>query len=138
MRYKDYLNTDHWKELREAKLLDVDFRCEKCRRKSQLEVHHRHYNTYGHERLSDLQVLCRNCHQGHHDAEFAHQTREARPKEAPKCRREEERDFRAWKHARVLSLETEWQLLAEAGKVKEAEKVHQRLRATKQTRFNTR
>ena len=69
-RYKEYLQSDQWRELREAKLLDVDNTCEKCRRKSCLEVHHLSYERLGQERLSDLQVLCQNCHYDEHTAQL--------------------------------------------------------------------
>lgn len=68
--YRDYLLTDHWIGLRGAKIEDAGFRCERCKRKSQLEVHHLHYNTLWHEKLTDLEVLCGRCHNEHHDREI--------------------------------------------------------------------
>lgn len=64
--YQSYLKSDHWRELRQAKLLEQDFRCEKCKRKSCLEVHHKHYDTVGMEKLSDLAVLCADHHESEH------------------------------------------------------------------------
>lgn len=67
--YQNYLTSDHWRELREAKLLEKDFRCERCRNRSNLQVHHKNYSSVGRERLTDLEVLCDQCHQLHHDTE---------------------------------------------------------------------
>lgn len=67
MKYTTYLATDHWRELREAKLLEANYRCQKCKRKSRLQVHHVDYARLGRERLSDLMVLCESCHEKEHD-----------------------------------------------------------------------
>ncbi|HXE67478.1 MAG TPA: HNH endonuclease [Rhodanobacteraceae bacterium] len=44
----------------------ANFTCQRCKRKfhpSELDVHHLNYERLGHERPSDLQVLCSNkCH----------------------------------------------------------------------------
>lgn len=66
--YQRYLQTDHWRELRLCKLEEIGNRCEKCKRKSRLHVHHLKYTPYG-ERLADLQVLCEECHEHVHGLE---------------------------------------------------------------------
>lgn len=46
-------------------------RCERCRCRVPLELHHRHYNTQGKEEPIDLKALCRDCHRGMHlDPEY--------------------------------------------------------------------
>jgi hypothetical protein len=66
--YKNYLQTDHWRELRLAKLEDSKNRCEWCKCKTRLEVHHKRYNAF-HETFADLQVLCEDCHERIHAKE---------------------------------------------------------------------
>lgn len=66
MRYADYLKTEHWIELRGAKLLEANNRCQKCKSRHKLQVHHLTYERKGRERLSDLQVLCERCHEKEH------------------------------------------------------------------------
>jgi 5-methylcytosine-specific restriction endonuclease McrA len=67
MNYSQYLNSFHWRDLRDAKLHSVNDRCEKCHRRSNLQVHHLTYERLGHERLTDLQVLCESCHEKAHN-----------------------------------------------------------------------
>jgi 5-methylcytosine-specific restriction endonuclease McrA len=67
MSYKRYLQGDHWKELRETKLIESNGRCQKCKRTSNLQVHHLTYDRKGHERLTDLMVLCERCHEKEHN-----------------------------------------------------------------------
>jgi len=66
MRYADYLKTEHWIELRGAKLLEANNRCQKCKSHHKLQVHHLTYERKGRERLSDLKVLCERCHEKEH------------------------------------------------------------------------
>ena len=43
----------------------ANYTCQGCKTKfhsGQLNVHHRNYDSFGNERMSDLQVLCRSCH----------------------------------------------------------------------------
>lgn len=66
MPYQEYLNTDHWKELRNLALKAAKYRCEVCDSDGKLNVHHKHYKTRGAESLSDLVVLCHDCHAKFH------------------------------------------------------------------------
>lgn len=70
MPYKDYLKTDHWKDVRRRLFQARGRKCEKCKRgKSvslQIDVHHLTYERRGQELLTDLQVLCRDCHNREH------------------------------------------------------------------------
>jgi phage protein U len=62
-----YLKSPHWRFTRWAKkaqtfLLKGSVRCEKCGSKKRLHIHHITYKRLGQERLSDLQVICHDCH----------------------------------------------------------------------------
>lgn len=67
MPYSEYLITNHWKQLRFIKLKRAKFRCEMCFNNRNLQVHHKTYERRGCEDLSDLIVLCENCHGKFHD-----------------------------------------------------------------------
>lgn len=69
-QYQLYLKTPHWQKLRRKKLKQVNWKCESCKSSieyRQLEVHHLTYIRKGKEKLSDLQVLCSNCHKKAHN-----------------------------------------------------------------------
>jgi hypothetical protein len=68
--YAEYLQSDHWKELRKTVINDYPF-CMRCTMPrwlaeiaydKDLHVHHKNYRTRGNEKLDDLEVLCRRCH----------------------------------------------------------------------------
>jgi len=64
--YRDeYLKSDHWKQLR-SKKLDLTPHCERCPSCAQLDVHHRNYRNLYDVLLSDLETLCRGCHDEEH------------------------------------------------------------------------
>lgn len=67
MSYADYLLTAEWRAVRGRKLSMANNRCELCHDTRSLNVHHRVYGRRGRELLKDLIVLCRICHQRHHD-----------------------------------------------------------------------
>lgn len=59
----EYLNSPHWQQVRQQKLSQVGYRCQSCGRQiDHPDVHHLNYKNVGHENMSDLQVLCRHCH----------------------------------------------------------------------------
>ena len=60
--YSDYLETRHWKTVRESALIEAEFMCQKCRSQDGLHVHHLTYERIGEEIDSDLMVLCSRCH----------------------------------------------------------------------------
>jgi 5-methylcytosine-specific restriction endonuclease McrA len=66
MPYKDYLETDHWKQLRKRKLRLSGYKCQICGSKEDLNVHHNTYENRGCEKDEDLVVLCNECHKKHH------------------------------------------------------------------------
>lgn len=67
MPYRDYLQTSHWQGLRELALVHAQRRCQLCNSPWDLQVHHRTYESRGKEPLSDLIVLCADCHGRFHD-----------------------------------------------------------------------
>lgn len=58
---KKYYLTKHWKSLSRKVRIERKL-CEKCGSIEELHVHHLSYKRLYHERLSDLQVLCKHCH----------------------------------------------------------------------------
>ena len=68
--YRDYLKSDHWRQVRAEALSRAGYRCQfrylmlfRCPECERLEVHHKNYKRLGEERAADLKVLC----EGHHD-----------------------------------------------------------------------
>lgn len=70
-----YLSSNHWRFVRRDKIIKEKGRCAKCGKHSIMfggnlhfvDVHHLTYKRIWHERLSDLQVLCRDCHKKEHN-----------------------------------------------------------------------
>jgi hypothetical protein len=60
--YDEYLKSEEWAEFRKDALVAAGYRCRRCGFAGELDVHHKHYTTLGHESLSDVEVLCRDCH----------------------------------------------------------------------------
>lgn len=64
--YAIYLKSPEWQFIRERKLAQANYQCEKCGHKDHLQVHHKTYEHIGHEWDSDLLVLCDSCHAKEH------------------------------------------------------------------------
>ena len=64
--HRRVLESSRWRALRERCLRRSGGRCELCGQDRYLEVHHLTYERAGRERLGDLQVLCRRCHERAH------------------------------------------------------------------------
>jgi hypothetical protein len=107
MNYPKYLRSDHWRTLSAAKVEDVGFRCERCKRRTQLEVHHMTYERLGAERLSDLRVLCRSCHEKHHASELEFKAGSVTQLNRPLCPRELAREKVLEHHGRFEPLKAE-------------------------------
>ena len=56
-----YLQSEHWKALRAAKLF-LNSSCEECGSNKRIEPHHLQYRNLYDVELSDLKSLCRKCH----------------------------------------------------------------------------
>lgn len=65
--YDDYLDSEEWAKKRTYLLKKVGYKCQNCSSRRNLQVHHLTYKRVGRERTTDLQVLCRNCHEIEHD-----------------------------------------------------------------------
>lgn len=75
MRYYDYLQTEHWKEIKK-KILERDRnKCLDCGEAVRLNVHHLTYRNLGNERDEDLITLCGECHKLYHQEERLFQSR---------------------------------------------------------------
>lgn len=64
--YADYLQSDHWRQVRSLALERADYRCQICNSKFRLDAHHRTYERIGAEFPEDVTVLCHDCHGRHH------------------------------------------------------------------------
>ena len=68
--YKQYLETSHWQDVRKDKLKEAKYRCQLCgNTNTELHVHHNTYERIGNEEMSDLIVLCEDCHKKFHNAD---------------------------------------------------------------------
>lgn len=68
-KYLEYLNSKKWKKKRLMALNHYGRKCDKCKATGSLDVHHLTYKRFGKELLSDLQILCRKCHDEVHSIE---------------------------------------------------------------------
>jgi 5-methylcytosine-specific restriction endonuclease McrA len=80
IKYETYLSSKKWFAKRRAKLIEANYTCEKCGYNGltnpidiPLDAHHITYERFGDELMSDLKVLCRNCHQAQHGRAFVNQ-----------------------------------------------------------------
>lgn len=60
--YAKYLRSDHWRKFRSLVFARRGRRCEECGTTMNLEVHHKTYANLWHEKLEDVQILCRFHH----------------------------------------------------------------------------
>lgn len=63
--YHDYMQSDRWQQKRKLVLARDKYTCQRCGRKG-YDVHHMTYKRFGDERLTDLETLCRSCHNAEH------------------------------------------------------------------------
>ena len=62
--YDAYIRSSCWKKICAIKKKEVGNKCERCGHSSaRLEVHHVTYDRFKKERLSDLRLLCKTCHE---------------------------------------------------------------------------
>lgn len=66
LSHADYLLSDHWQLVRVAALEWGERRCVRCGAIERLNVHHRSYERKGCELRTDLEVLCKPCHEFTH------------------------------------------------------------------------
>ena len=62
-----------WTAFRETCIKRAGFRCERCKRRGRLEVHHKRALAHGGEKFSfaNVEVLCRRCHFAEHKPHVA-------------------------------------------------------------------
>jgi 5-methylcytosine-specific restriction endonuclease McrA len=66
VEYEAYIHSAKWERRREWALRFWGYRCAICFSANNLEVHHRTYERLGDEIITDLIVLCDDCHKTHH------------------------------------------------------------------------
>lgn len=64
--YQQYLQSDHWQQLRERKEQKAT-RCAICATTKNLQTHHLFYKNLYDVQTSDLRVLCDRCHKLTHE-----------------------------------------------------------------------
>ena len=64
--YLLYMHSPLWRLRRRLWILGAGGRCERCGSRRRLTIHHRSYRRLGHERRSEIEVLCWPCHRAQH------------------------------------------------------------------------
>ena len=65
--YAAYLRTATWRAIRNRKLKEAHYECQRCGSTCRLQVHHKTYDRVGgDERMGDLVALCDACHAFEH------------------------------------------------------------------------
>jgi hypothetical protein len=68
MPYDLYLQTEHWQHFSSEALKFSRYRCQLCDKNNvEINVHHKNYENIGRETFNDVIVLCKNCHEKHHE-----------------------------------------------------------------------
>lgn len=103
--YREYLESNHWRELRAAAFKHYGRKCSRCPATNRLQVHHVVYRfpwTFG--VVDDLRILCRTCHEREHGIipQPKHQSRAER-KRQKRARKRAEREA-LWKVLEPLVL----------------------------------
>ncbi len=80
--YRKYLASPEWKAIAHETRIRYGNECALCCSRFGLEVHHRHYQTVGRERPSDLVLLCQKHHRMFHGTEASDQRISTAPKAA--------------------------------------------------------
>jgi hypothetical protein len=58
IRYTQYLRSELWQQRRQAKLQQAKYKCQYCKERGYLQVHHLNYDHFGDEQSNELIVLC--------------------------------------------------------------------------------
>lgn len=88
-----YLRSDHWKDLRLRAMAALEkVCCQQCGATRSLDVHHLRYRSIYDVKVTDLQVLCRACHEKEHEEKpnnrKPRKPRKERKQRKPRKRRE--------------------------------------------------
>lgn len=65
--YTNYINSAEWQAVRLKAFEHYGKKCTKCGSENLLHVHHNTYKNFKHEKMKDLNVLCKECHMALHD-----------------------------------------------------------------------
>lgn len=65
-KYKDYLKSKEWTEMKIDLIQNRGSKCENCGKKGNVDVHHLTYERLYKEDPEDLMLLCRSCHSKEH------------------------------------------------------------------------
>lgn len=76
--YTIYIDSDKWRCVREQKIFEAGNKCFNCESRNNLQVHHHSYNSLGNEAMTDLTVLCSECHLLLHDLRKARKSPKSR------------------------------------------------------------
>ena len=79
--YAEYLKSDKWKLKRQQLFEERGKTCERCKSEKDIQVHHKTYKNIFNEKLCDLEVLCKICHQNHHKKKIEKNIKEKPKKE---------------------------------------------------------
>lgn len=60
--YQHYLQSNHWRRMRRHYYKEHEKKCELCKAKKNIHLHHRTYKRIGNEKMSDFHALCSECH----------------------------------------------------------------------------
>ena len=60
--HREYIKSPVWKEFRKRALSHYGAICNRCGEHG-TDVDHLHYDNWGQEKLEDVQILCRPCHE---------------------------------------------------------------------------
>ncbi len=66
MPYSEYLQTPEWAQKRDYMMRRLQYHCQVCNGTKSPNVHHRTYKRLGCEWITDLTVLCEDCHELFH------------------------------------------------------------------------
>lgn len=66
MNYVEYMQSELWRRFREWAIEFYGRRCDFCGSEDDLNVHHWTYKRLGKERIEDVGVYCRTCHEQIH------------------------------------------------------------------------
>ena len=119
--YLLYLQSNHWKDVRNAAFSRAGFRCGECGDNTEIQVHHLTYDNIGNEKPGDLVVLCRTCHMLKHVEKFDKSPRRVKTGKYPSVGRAVEaailhfsqKKNKTGKLARTLLKHPKWSFLAE-------------------------
>jgi 5-methylcytosine-specific restriction endonuclease McrA len=65
-KYREYLQSDEWAQLKIDLFKDRGYKCEECGNKKRLAIHHLTYENIYNENSEDLIILCEKCHKKAH------------------------------------------------------------------------